>query len=419
MSSQEVIVVGAGLAGLCCARRLHESGVRVRVLEASDGVGGRVRTDRVEGYLLDRGFQVLLTAYPEARRVLDYRRLGLRDFYPGALVYLDGGMHFVADPWRRPLDALRTVFSEVGTLADKLSVARIRRRVLRGSLDDLWQRPELTTREFLSRSGISDKMIDRFFRPFLGGIFLDAGLSASSRMFEFVFRMMARGATSVPQDGMGSITDQIASFLPAEMVVLQSRVESVNEKRIRLVTGEEMNCRAVVVATEEPVAARLLGRESERRSRGVTCVYFAADRPPLTERILVLNGTGQGQVNNLAVMSNVSPGYGPSGKALISVTILGICEDDNEALGKKIRMELRDWFGEEVGDWRLLRIYRIEHGQPDQPPGVLSVPHRPCRLRPGLYLCGDHLANASINGAMESGRLAAEALLHDLDRSGR
>jgi phytoene dehydrogenase-like protein len=213
-----IIIVGAGLAGLCCARVLHQAGIPFLIVEASDGVGGRVRTDSVEGFLLDRGFQVLQTAYPEAQAVLDYRDLDLQPFYPGALVYYDGQLHRVGDPLRQPQHFLSTLFSPIGTLADKLRVARLRRRVSQGSIEDLFRRPETSTLAVLKAQGFSDRMITSFFRPFFSTVFFDRELASSSRMFEFVFRMLAAGDTALPAGGMGAIPAQLAGSLPAGTV---------------------------------------------------------------------------------------------------------------------------------------------------------------------------------------------------------
>src|SRR4029453_10319033 len=219
-----VYVVGAGLAGLRCARRLHEKGVAATVLEAADGVGGRVRTDRVEDFLLDRGFQALLTAYPEAREALDYRELELHPFYPGAMVRTGGKFVTVADPFRRRWDGLGTAPAPVGGgLGNKLKVAALRKGVVAGSLEELFARPETTTREALAADGFSDTIVDRFFRPLFGGGLLDRELGPSSRMFEFVYRMLALGDVSLPARGMGAITEQLAGGLPADRVRLGRR----------------------------------------------------------------------------------------------------------------------------------------------------------------------------------------------------
>ncbi len=410
----EVIIVGAGLAGLSCARRLQEDGFSFLVVEAADAVGGRVRTDAHEGFLLDRGFQVLLTAYPEAQRGLDYSALDLRAFEPGALVRIGGRFRRLTDPWRRPLGAISALFNAPGTLADLARIARLRRRVGQGSIPDLFRRPEIATVDALRRDGFTNAMIDGFFRPFLGGILLDRELRASSRMFEFVFRMLAEGQTAIPAAGMGAIPDQLAARLPPESIRTGARTTSISPGRVTLASGEELRSRIVVVATEEPEAARLTGHTSLRPSRGVTCLYFAADDAPFDGADLVLDGDGAGPVNNLCVPSNVASGYAPPGAALISATILGLPNGETARLENSVREQLSGWFGPAVQRWKHLRTYAIRHAQPGQEPPALADPQRPVRLVRGLFICGDHLDNASINGAMVSGRRAAEAIAAEM-----
>jgi phytoene dehydrogenase-like protein len=418
MASEDggVYVVGAGLAGLRCARRLHEQGVEATVLEADDGVGGRVRTDRVEDFLLDRGFQVLLTAYPEATDALDYAKLELHPFHPGAMVHTGDRFVTVADPFRRRWDGLRTVLATVGGLGDKLKVASLRRQVVAGSLEELFARPETTTREALAAHGLSDTIVDRFFRPLFGGVLLDRELGSSSRMFEFVYRMLALGDVALPARGMGAIPEQLAAGLPPEQVRLGRRVTAVGDGKVTLADGEQLPARAVVVATDGPTASELLGGEpAAPGSVAARCLYFVADRAPVDEPVIVLDGDGDGPVNNLCVPSSVAPGYAPPGAALVSAAVL-----DRPGLPKGPDLEaavlgqLADWFGSGVVAWRHLKTYHIPHAQPAQPPGTLDPPERPVRLRPGLYVCGDHRDNASINGALASGRRAADAVLEDL-----
>lgn len=414
----DVIVIGAGLAGLCCARRLQQHGLTPLVLEGSDGIGGRVRTDLVDGFLLDRGFQVLLTAYPTARATLDYAALELRPFHPGALVRWDEGFHRVADPWRHPFEALQTVFGPVGSLADKMRVARLRRRVLRDSLSEIFQRPERTTIAALRESGFSDLMIDRFFRPFLGGVLLDPNLHTSSHMFEFVFRMFASGDVVLPARGMGAIPQQLAAGLPAESVRTDAAVATlVAADGVQLRSGECLSADAVVVATDGSEASRLLGGQWQRGWNATTCVYFAADMPPVDEPILVLNGEGSGPASNLCVPSNVAPSYAPAGAALISVNIPGGVREQESALVDGVRDQLAGWFGAGVHRWRHLRTYRIAHAQPGQAPPVLAQLERPVRVKDKLYACGDHLDTSSIEGAMRSGQRAADAVALDLERN--
>lgn len=409
----EVLIVGAGLSGLCCGIRLQQANVRFRILEATDGVGGRIRTDTVEGFQLDRGFQVFLTAYPEAKKLLDYNALDLRRFEPGALVRFGGAFHRLTDPWRRPVQGLRSVFSPIGSLIDKARVGWLRSRVLRGTLDDRFRGPETTTLQALQSSGFSASMIDRFFRPFLGGIFLDSELQNSSRMFEFVFRMFSTGDAALPGQGMEAIPRQLASGLPTDSVQLKSQVVRVDAQSVQLASGERLRARAVVVAVEGAAAAKLLGGAIGDAAQGVTCLYFAADRSPVNEPLLVLNGEGHGPVNNLCVPSIAAPKYAPGNQHLISATVLGIHPADDASLQAEVRQQLAGWYGPEVNRWQHLRTYRIPYALPRQSPPALSVPERPVRWQPGVYVCGDHRDNASIQGAMVSGRRAAEAILED------
>jgi phytoene dehydrogenase-like protein len=410
----DVVVVGAGLSGLACALHLSEAGVPARLLEASDGVGGRVRTDLVAGFRLDRGFQVLLTAYPETRRILDYAALDLRPFLAGALVRRAGRFHELSDPWRRPARAVSTLFSGVGTLGDRLRIARYRARVGADSPEALFQRPETTALERLRDQGFSEAMIDAFFRPLFGGVLLDGALGSSSRMLDFVFRMMAEGDVALPAAGMGAIPEQIARRLPEGTVRLRTRVASVTSREVRLASGEAIAARAVVVATEGPEAARLTGQVPVPSSRPVTALYFAAERAPVAEPILILDGDGRGPVNNLCLPSQVAPSYAPPGSALVSASVLE-GPDDPVALEGEVRGQLTEWFGTVVDSWRLLRTYRIDHAQPDQTPPALDPVERPVELAGGLFVCGDHRDTASLHGALLSGRRAAEAVTRSLE----
>lgn len=407
------MIVGGGLAGLCCALRLKQRGASFVLLEASDGIGGRIRTDLVAGFRLDRGFQVFLTSYPEAKQTLDYEALTLRPFLPGALVRQGGKFHLLADPWRRPFAAMRSLSSPIGSLADKLRVARLRSRSLQGSVEDRFRDPETTTLKALQDAGFSNSMIDRFFRPFLGGIFLDSELRTSSRMLHFIFRMFSLGSACLPADGMEAIPRQLASVLPPSSIRLGSRVVRIQPGAVSLDSGEQLNARAVVVAVEGAVAARFLGDAISSAGQGVTCFYFAARRPPVEQPILMLNGERRGPINNLCVPTLVAPSYGPGDASLVSATVLGITEDA-ERLLREVREQLGDWFGPAVRDWHHLRSYRIPYALPQQFPPALNVPERPVRWQPGVYVCGDHRDNASIQGAMVSGRRAADAVLEDL-----
>jgi phytoene dehydrogenase-like protein len=413
--SPDVLIVGAGLAGLACARLLHEQGVSFQVLEASDGVGGRVRTDRFDGFLLDRGFQVLFTAYPEAQRVLNYPLLDLKSFAHGALSWYAGRMNKLVDPWRTAGAWREALQSDFGSFGDKLRIARLRRRLRNSSIEEIFRRPDHSTREALQSEGFSREMIHHFFRPFIGGILLEGGLNSSARMFEFVFKMVSEGSACVPSRGMGDIPLLLAEKLPAGSIRLNAHVDALHENELTLAGGEPLRARAIVIATDGPSAAHLVG-EVEPASRSVTCFYYAAEDPPVPLPILVLNGDGAGPVNNFSVISQVAPSYAPQGKHLISVTVLGTQALTDVQLGGFIIAQMKNWFGKVAANWQFLRSYRITHAQPQQLPGALEPPQRAVRVRPGIYVCGDHRDNASINGALLSGRRAADAVYSDLSR---
>ncbi len=403
-ASVDVVVVGAGLAGLVAARHLQRAGRTVRVVERSDGVGGRVRTDLVDGFTLDRGFQVLLTAYPEARRQLDFDRLRLQQFEPGAEVWRDGRSSMVVDPFRAPRRALATALAPIGGVGDKLRVALLRRRVRSGDARRLLAGPDVPTIDALRAAGFSPTIIERFFRPLFAGIQLDPDLQTSSRMFDVIFRSLSEGASAVPAAGMGEIPAQIADDLASGTVLLNTEVLAVDGSVVRTASGRELRGRAVLVAAEGPAAQRLIGTRPVA-SRPVGCVYFDAPRPPVRHGLVMLDGSGSGPALNVAVMSNVAASYAPSGRHLIACATPGLIVGDLEAA---VRSQLRGWWGRQVDDWRHLRTYRIEHGQPDQAPPF--APRRRVDLGGGLFVCGDHRDTGSIQGAMFSGRRAAEAV---------
>ena len=414
MARYDVLVVGAGLAGLSCARQLAGRGVSVRVYEASDAVGGRIRTDREDGFLFDRGFQIFLTAYPEARRQLDYDALDLRPFDAGALVRRPEGFARVSDPLRHPSDVLGSLFADVGTLADKLRVLKVRAAVGGGDPARLWDREECSVEDALTeRYGFSDAIVDTFWRPFLSGVLLDRDLDrSSSRAFEFFFRMFAEGRGTLPARGMQAIPEQLAAGLPDGVLRLNTRVTAATPGAVTLDGGEAVEARAVVVATDGPEATYLLDGLSSPGSRANTTLYWSADTAPVEDPVLVLNGTGRGHVNTVVVLSNVAPEYAPNGKALVSASIVGNPARSDEEVEAEARRQLRGWFGEAVEGWDFLRLYRVLHALPDLQ--RLDPPERALRLRDGLYVTGDWRRNPSINGALVAGRHAAEAVMADL-----
>ena len=409
-----VVIVGAGLAGLSCALQLHEKDVPFVICEASDRIGGRILTDKHQGFTFDRGFQVLLSAYPECQNVLDYDSLDLHSFYPGALIWVNGRLHKVGDPFRKPWDCLPTLFAPVGSLVDKIKIAMLRRDLVGMSMDEIFAHRDRQTKAFLGEYGFSEDIIFRFFQPFLSGVFLERDLRTSSKMFEFIFAMFARGDACLPAQGMAAIPAQLAGRLPQGAIRLNSKVHSLQEGLLLVGAGEKIQARAIVIATEGPEAARLLTNFPPVRTHSVTCLYYAAEKPPVSEPILILNGDGHGRVNHVTIPSNVCPSYAPEGSSLICVSVLGTPFDSEAEADQIVRAELELWFKGQASNWRYLRGYAINDALPDQAAPLLESPQRSVKFRPGIYVCGDHRDNGSINGALASGRRAGETIVKDI-----
>ena len=406
---RDVLIIGGGIAGLSCALELTRQQVSCRIFEASDNIGGRVRTDEVQGFLLDRGFQVFLTAYPEAARVLDYEALGLCSFEPGALIHIGGRFHRLSDPWRRPQHLLATAFSAAASFRDKLKIGSFRKMTTQPSLPDLLNHQETETIELLRKWGFSDVIVERFFRPFLGGVFLDRELATSSRMCEFVFRMFSTGSAAIPKAGMKAIPEQLANQLPADTIKCNHSVTQVSDTTLTFSDGNRVAGKAIVVATDAPAARRLFDDDYPASGQSVTCLYFSADRAPVKEPILVLNGDGSGPINNLCVPSLLSPNFAAEGKHLVSVTVLGE-HADQPALIRDVLHQAQTWFPGETERWSHLKSYSIPYALPTINPPALSPVAKATHLNGPHFICGDHCDTASINGAMASGRRAAEAV---------
>ncbi len=384
----DVVILGAGLAGLACAVHLADAGVEVAVHEASDAVGGRARTDVVDGVLLDRGFQVLNTAYPEARRVFDLDALALQPFVRGALVHLGGKLHRIADPRSAPTWALASLKAPIGSPKDKAALVALALRPLR--LDA----PERSTYEHLRANGVSDTAIDRFVRPFLTGVFLDPELATSSRFFSAVWRTFAFGTQALPARGMGAMGQQLADRLPDGTVHLDSAQHTLPKAR------------AVVVAADPETAADLLDLPRPPFN-SVTTHYHLADRPPTPHAAIVLDGDRSGPVTNTVVLTNAAPTYAP-GRVLVSSSVVG-----TEATEAAVRAHLARLYGVRTAAWQHLSSYTLPQALPSMAPPLGNL-RKPVRVRDGVYVCGDHRDTASIQGALVSGRRAAAAVLKDL-----
>jgi phytoene dehydrogenase-like protein len=426
LGNREVVVVGAGLAGLVAARRLAAKGAAVRVVEARSEVGGRVRTREVDGFTLDYGFQVLFTAYPAARRELAYRTLDLRSFAPGAVIARRGSRRTLSDPIRDPGSLLASLRNDEVTLTDKLRTLALRNHVSKRDEADCFETPgrDSSIRAYLDEWGFSEAFADHFVAPFYGGITLDRSLSSSRRVFEYTFRMLSEGETAVPAAGMGAIPEQLADRATnaGAEIALDEPVEAVERDGsggVRVETAARtLRADAAVVATDPATARELTGvRSVPTATRGcVTQYYRLPKRQSLDTGRRILLNAGDASPNTVVPLSEVAPEYAPEGEHLVNATFLGrrAMERDDETLCEETRGALEDWYPRREFDLDLLHTDRVALAQFDQPPGIFDeLPDVRDPTGP-VYLAGDYTAWSSIQGALRSGREAAEAVRTDV-----
>lgn len=401
----DALIIGAGLAGLSAAVRLHEAGKRVLILEASDGIGGRVRTDSVDGFLLDRGFQVYLSAYPEAGDFLDLKALDLRPFESGALVWKGGKLRALMDVFRQPMAAFSTALQPIGNIKDKLLVAKLRARLIKKPADEIWNSPEQSTADYLRNFGFSESMIDIFFRGFYGGIFLENHLVTSSRLFEFTFKMFALGEATLPANGMQAIPKQLEARLPESAIRLNCPVRSLSSTTVQT-EGESITAKHVIIATDGSSAAALTDDISKPVWNSTTCLYFSSPESLINRPIITLKGDREGLINNLCEPSQVSSHYAPDGQHLVCISVLGE-HPDSDALQSEVRREIETWFGDAASNLKFLRLEHIRKALPAKTIGHSPYPNKE---DPAL-VCGDHTTSPSIEGAIISGLRVADAIL--------
>jgi phytoene dehydrogenase-like protein len=356
----DVIIIGGGLSGLTAARQLHSLGIDFKLIEASDRIGGRVKTDVIDGFRLDHGFQVLLTAYPEAQRCLDYSDLNLKAFNPAALLlYPNGSKDQLGDPLRDFSSLFPTLLSNAGSLSDKLKTWTLKNRLVKLSVVEIFQQKEISTMDALSQEyGFSQKMIRHFLQPFFAGIFLESELKTSRRMFDFVFKMFSENDTAIPNLGMEEIPKQLASTLPKESVITNARVRKIDGQEVILEDGSSFRAPHIIIATQ---AIGLVKEYASIKTnhQSTTNLHFVAQDDPIGKPVIALNTSEKRLANNICTISNVASAYAPKGLHLISISVVGDSGMEGKALQQAVQKEQQTWFGKSSLDWEHLHTRKI------------------------------------------------------------
>ncbi|MCQ4207146.1 NAD(P)/FAD-dependent oxidoreductase [Streptomyces longispororuber] len=418
----DVVIVGAGVAGLTAAQHLTRAGAQVLVLEAAGGIGGRMSTEKVDGFRLDRIGQLLSTSYPGLRHTPGLDGLVLRPFSPGVLVHSEGRHHRAGEPagprrTRGALSAARALASAPRTvrgirppLGGPLDHARLGTALARLAATPparLLARPELPIGRALTARGLPPRVLHGFVRPLLSALLCDPDLTTSSRCADLALHAYATGRLAVPEGGADALPEQLASTLPPGTVRTGVRVTAVAANSVTTAEHGRAACRAVLLATDAVAAAGLLPGLRVPAFHEVTVVHHAVPEPPLAEPALLLDADRPGPVAHTSVISQVDPTRAPAGRALVSSTVLGPPPAEHE-----LRSQLAALYGTSTSGWETLAVHHDPRAVPAMP--APHDPRRPVRLLDGLYVCGDHRDTSTVQGALHSGRRAARAVLADL-----
>ena len=404
MKDKETIyIIGAGVSGLIAAYELEQEGYHPIIIEQTDEVGGRVKTIHEKGYALDLGFQVLLSAYPLAKKYLDLEALELHKLESGALIYVNDKAYRIGDPMRNWKMLFPTIFSDIGSISDKLKVLKLNNRLKRKSIDEIFESHETTTLQYLIEFGFSPKIIERFFKPFFAGIFLESSIQTSSRMFEFVYKMFGEGYATIPKLGIGEISNQLKNKLHHTEFIFNCEVKDITNDKILMVSGENLPHNGVIIATNSTSMIRS-HKGSDMKWKCCMCLYFEVDQTNIPANTIALIADGGNYANNLYAYTDVK-----TGKTILSVTTLEHMNKTDAEIIENIIAEVKKYTGALKVDF--IHHYRIKQALPDILNLKMTVQPGENQVMDNIFLAGDALMNGSLNAAMESGRIAAKTLL--------
>ena len=409
----KIHIIGAGVSGLIAARILENHGFSPVVIEATDRAGGRVKTDLIEGYQLDHGFQVLLTAYPAAQKYLDYEALELQKFLPGASIFSANGQKLIGDPLRSPSLLFSTLFSGIGNLSDKFKILKLNLALKKKTLSAIFSETEQTTQSYLTGLGFSDEIISDFFRPFFSGIFLETQLETSSRMFEFVYKMFGEGHATLPKLGIEAIPKQLLENLKTTSFRYHTRVKALKENEITLDDGSCLKSDYTIIATE---ASELVSNLKNQSTEWKSCVtlYFETETRVITKKLIGLISKPGALVNNIFYNSSLDTRT-KTANELLSVTVIDTQGLSNEALIEAVEVELQACCG--IVTTKFIKLYHIPKALPKLDNLKYDMMPSETRLTNSLFLAGDIQLNGSLNAAMISGERAALGVIEAISRA--
>jgi phytoene dehydrogenase-like protein len=409
----KINIIGAGISGLVAAKVLQENGCKTTIIEATNRPGGRVKTDIVEGFQLDHGFQVLLSEYPSAKKHLDYAELELQSFGSGAVIFTNGKQKIIGDPIRDLSLLFPTIFSGIGNLVDKFKILKLNNKLKSKNLNDIFETPEKTTKQYLHDFGFSEDIISKFFIPFFTGIFLETELSTSSRMFEFVFKMFAEGEALMPKQGIEAIPRQLVSNLKSTSFKYNEKVKSVTDNIITLENGKQIESDYTIIAGD--IDAIINGKKTTPvHWKSCTNIYFTCRKKLHSKPLIGLVADQNSLVNNIFYHNSLQTSQKGKGE-LLSVTIVKEHELSNEALIAAVRDELKILCG--ILDLTYLKMYCIPKALPKLINLAFTKQPETTQLGKSIFIAGDTQLNGSLNAAMLSGELAAKGVLADINKS--
>lgn len=416
--SHKIVIAGAGVAGLSAGVYLKRLGYNnITFIEASDRVGGRMKTEKIDGYTLDKGFHVFFTAYPYAAELLDYNKLNLKYFDLGALILKEEHLLKMVDPFHHPFSAVQAFFSRIGLWRDKVSLIKRRMELKAMNENQIFEKFEVKTSSILKKKRFSSRIINNFFKPLFSAIFLENELTTSRRIFDYTFKMMMEGRVAIPAEGIEAIPMQLASNFEKENFIFNTSVVSFLNKNVHLDNDETIKADIFIVASDHNSLYLTLKNELVKRDHhSTTCLYFSSDKKPFTAPMVCVNGNEPKLVSNVTVLTNIFKGYAPAGKELISVSVNGFAKAKDKKLEEEVKEELQRTFGKEVGSWKLIKIYRIDYALPNQDYVLGKRQVNELKLGKFTYVCGDHLLYGSMNAAMKTGKIVAEMIHKDFNQ---